>query len=147
MLAAIVVLPPFMAVYLLGAPLPLSRRVADLLLGIVPLVAISLLWCVTYDLTPAQSRPYAGSTKTNSMLELVIGQNGIRRFVRTQRSRKPDGAPPCLTSRWTLSRDRTRWAMLRAQEWRLAPAQPPRRLPYMAATAHRIGYPWGRCGW
>jgi 4-amino-4-deoxy-L-arabinose transferase-like glycosyltransferase len=86
MLAAIVVLPPFMAVYLLGAPLPLSRRVADLLLGMVPLVAISLLWCVTYDLTPVQSRPYAGSTKTNSMLELVIGQNGIRRFVRTQRT-------------------------------------------------------------
>jgi 4-amino-4-deoxy-L-arabinose transferase-like glycosyltransferase len=86
MLAAIVVLPPFMAVYLLGAPLPLSRRVADLLWGIVPLVAISLLWCVTYDLTPVQSRPYAGSTKTNSMLELVIGQNGIRRFVRTQRA-------------------------------------------------------------
>jgi 4-amino-4-deoxy-L-arabinose transferase-like glycosyltransferase len=75
-----------MAVYLLGAPLPLSRRVADLLLGMVPLVAISLLWCVTYDLTPVQSRPYAGSTKTNSMLELVIGQNGIRRFVRTQRT-------------------------------------------------------------
>jgi 4-amino-4-deoxy-L-arabinose transferase-like glycosyltransferase len=86
MLAAIVVLPPFMAVYLLGAPLPLSRRLGDLLFGLVPLVAISLVWCVTYDLTPAQSRPYAGSTKTNSMLELVIGQNGIRRFVRTQRA-------------------------------------------------------------
>ena len=96
MLAAIVVLPPFMAVYFLGAPLPLSRRVADLLLGMVPLVAISLLWCVTYDLTPVQSRPYAGSTKTNSMLELVIGQNGIRRFVRTQRAenRTADTAVP-----------------------------------------------------
>jgi 4-amino-4-deoxy-L-arabinose transferase-like glycosyltransferase len=86
MLAAIVVVPPFMVVYLLGAPLPMSRRVTDLLLGMVPLVVISLLWCVTYDLTPVQSRPYAGSTKTNSMLELVIGQNGIRRFVRTQRT-------------------------------------------------------------
>jgi 4-amino-4-deoxy-L-arabinose transferase-like glycosyltransferase len=81
MLAAIVVVPPFMAVYLLGAPLPMSRKLAQLLLSAAILVVVSLLWCVSYDLTPAALRPYAGSTQTNSMLEMVIGENGIRRFV------------------------------------------------------------------
>jgi 4-amino-4-deoxy-L-arabinose transferase-like glycosyltransferase len=87
MLAAIVVLPAFAAAYFFGARLSLRRRLMDLTLGGAVLAVVSLLWCVTYDLTPAQSRPYAGSTQTNSMLELVIGENGVRRFVRTARLR------------------------------------------------------------
>jgi 4-amino-4-deoxy-L-arabinose transferase-like glycosyltransferase len=85
MLAAIVVLPAFAAAYFFGARLSLRRRLTDLTLGGAVLAVVSLLWCVTYDLTPPESRPYAGSTQTNSMLELVIGQNGMRRFVRTPR--------------------------------------------------------------
>jgi len=68
MLAAIVVVPPFMAAYFFGTPLPMARRAAHLLLALAVLAVVSLLWCVTYDLTPAQSRPYAGSTQSNSML-------------------------------------------------------------------------------
>jgi 4-amino-4-deoxy-L-arabinose transferase-like glycosyltransferase len=95
MLAAIVVVPAFMATYLLGAPLPTSRKFAHLLLAAVVLTVVSLLWCVSYDLTPAPARPYAGSTKTNSMLELVVGENGVRRFVRMQRFNRPNaGLPP-----------------------------------------------------
>lgn len=85
MLAAIVVLPAFAAAYFFGARLSVRRRLIDLTLGGAVLAVVSLLWCVTYDLTPAQSRPYAGSTQTNSMLELVIGENGVRRFVRGPR--------------------------------------------------------------
>ena len=59
----------------------MSRKLAQLLLSAAILVVVSLLWCVSYDLTPAALRPYAGSTQTNSMLEMVIGENGIRRFV------------------------------------------------------------------
>jgi len=93
MLAAIVVVPPFMAAYFFGTPLPMPRKAAHLLLALAVLTIVSLLWCVAYDLTPAQSRPYAGSTKNNSMLELVIGENGVRRFVRLRRfGRGPVGA-------------------------------------------------------
>ena len=101
MLAAIVVVPPFMAAYFFGTPLPMARRAAHLLLALAVLAVVSLLWCVTYDLTPAQSRPYAGRTQSNSMLELVIGENGVRRFVRLRRFGRgaagaPRGAPAAL---------------------------------------------------
>lgn len=96
MLAAIVVLPPLLAVYLLGAPMPMRRKLAHLLPAAAVLLAVSLVWCIAYDLTPAASRPYAGSTQTNSMLELVIGENGMRRFVRTARIGAAGGSAPGL---------------------------------------------------
>jgi len=98
MLAAVVVVPAFMLTYLLGAPLPTSRKIASLLLAAVVLTVVSLLWCVSYDLTPAAARPYAGSTKTNSMLELVVGANGVRRFVRIQPFNRPDAGLPRAAS-------------------------------------------------
>jgi 4-amino-4-deoxy-L-arabinose transferase-like glycosyltransferase len=94
MLAAIVVLPPLIAVYLFGAPTPMRRKLMQLLPAAAILLAVSLAWCIAYDLTPAASRPYAGSTQTNSMLELVIGENGIRRFVRTARIGAAAGSAP-----------------------------------------------------
>src|SRR6185295_13296894 len=45
------------------------------------LVAVSLSWAIFFDLTPAKDRPYAGSTKHNSMLELALVHNGAARFV------------------------------------------------------------------
>ncbi len=46
------------------------------------LVVVSLSWVVLFDLSPAASRPYAGSTKHNSMLELALLHNGASRFLR-----------------------------------------------------------------
>ena len=45
------------------------------------LVVVSLSWSVVFDLTPKSLRPYAGSSKTNSMLELAVVHNGLERFV------------------------------------------------------------------
>jgi 4-amino-4-deoxy-L-arabinose transferase-like glycosyltransferase len=50
------------------------------LAGIV-LVAVSLSWAIFFDLTPAKDRPYAGSTRHNSMLELALVHNGAARFM------------------------------------------------------------------
>jgi 4-amino-4-deoxy-L-arabinose transferase-like glycosyltransferase len=94
MLAAIVILPPLVAVYLLGAAAPMRRKLAQLVPAAAVLLIVSLFWCVAYDLTPAASRPYAGSTQTNSMLELVIGENGVRRFVRNARIGVPASSGP-----------------------------------------------------
>lgn len=100
MLAAFVVLPAFALVYGLSAPVPWRSRALDLAIGAVVLLAVSLSWAVLYDLTPPERRPFAGSTQTNSMLELAVGHNGLGRFVRLARSPASagtTGSPPGLS--------------------------------------------------
>ncbi len=110
MLAAFVVLPAFALVYMLGAPLPWRRRVTDLALGGLVVLVVSLAWMVAYDLTPAEGRPFAGSSTHNSMVELAVGHNAIGRFVRLTRSTATTGdsgarpvaaAPQSPAGRWT----------------------------------------------
>jgi 4-amino-4-deoxy-L-arabinose transferase-like glycosyltransferase len=48
------------------------------------MVVMALSWSVVFDLTPKASRPYAGSTTGNSMLELAVVHNGLERFVRNR---------------------------------------------------------------
>jgi 4-amino-4-deoxy-L-arabinose transferase-like glycosyltransferase len=80
MLAAFIVLPTFMLAYFLSAPLSRRRRLADLMLSVVVIAAVSLAWILVFDLTPPGRRPFAGSSSNNSMLELAIGHNGLQRF-------------------------------------------------------------------
>lgn len=74
-MAAFVVLPAFFAVWLLAAPVALQRRVVDVALGSLVLATISLAWVALYDLTPSDRRPYAGGSRTNSMLQLAVGHS------------------------------------------------------------------------
>ena len=60
------------------------------------LLVVSLSWIVLFDLTPATERPYAGSTKRNSMLELALLHNGAARFLPS--SSKGDGTSVSATS-------------------------------------------------
>ena len=100
MLAAFVVLPVFVLVYFVYAPVRLWRRLADLALAAAVLAAVSLSWTAAYDLTAPDQRPFAGSTADNSMLELVLGHNGFQRFIRrggsdaeTAQAASPQAAP------------------------------------------------------
>jgi 4-amino-4-deoxy-L-arabinose transferase-like glycosyltransferase len=81
MLAAFVVLPAFYLVYLLGTKISLQRRVLDLGLASVALLALSLSWVLFVDLTPPHERPYVGSTSDNSVMSLSLGWNGFQRFL------------------------------------------------------------------
>ena len=81
MLAAFVVLPTFFLVYYFGAPQGRRRRIADLTMAVLVVAATSLPWMLAYELTPADRRPFIGGSSRNSMLELVVGYNGIGRFV------------------------------------------------------------------
>ena len=57
------------------------------------LAVVSLSWAVAFDLTPKASRPYAGSSHDNSMLELIVMHNGLERFVRNTPPPTPSPAP------------------------------------------------------
>jgi 4-amino-4-deoxy-L-arabinose transferase-like glycosyltransferase len=85
MLAALVVAPAFLLVYLLGARLSRREQWVHAVIAMVTLGAVSLSWSLAYDLTPAQDRPFAGSSRENSMIELALDHNGLQRFVRIGR--------------------------------------------------------------
>jgi 4-amino-4-deoxy-L-arabinose transferase-like glycosyltransferase len=57
------------------------RRIGHLAAAGAVLAAISLSWTGVYDLTAPQIRPFLDSTSGNSMFELIVGENFIRRFV------------------------------------------------------------------
>ncbi|WP_421994086.1 glycosyltransferase family 39 protein [Reyranella sp.] len=80
MLAALVGGPALLAAWLLATDLSWRQRLAWMAGAGAVLVVLSLAWAVAFDLTPADSRPYAGSSHGNSMLELIVGHNGLERF-------------------------------------------------------------------
>jgi 4-amino-4-deoxy-L-arabinose transferase-like glycosyltransferase len=103
MLAAYVVLPAFVLVYLLTAPLGWRGRLGHLAAATGVMVVVSFAWTLTVDLTPPEDRPYVGDSHNNTELDLIVGYNGIARFVPGTRSvgfggpraARP-GAPPAL---------------------------------------------------
>jgi 4-amino-4-deoxy-L-arabinose transferase-like glycosyltransferase len=94
MLAAFIVLPTFFLVYFLGAPRGMQRRIVDLTMAAVVLAATSLPWVLTYELTPADRRPFIGGSSRNSMLELLVGYNGIGRFIARVKPPETAGSEP-----------------------------------------------------
>ena len=97
MLAALVCGPALLAGWLLAGSLDWRQRLGWMTAAAVTLTVVSLSWAVAFDLTPKASRPYAGSSHDNSMLELIIMHNGLDRFVRTT----PAPAPtPAQTTRF-----------------------------------------------
>lgn len=81
MLEAYMVLPAFFVGYLLAPRLSWRKKLQHLGLATVMLIVISLSWATAVDLVPASARPYVGSSKTNSVLELAVGYNGISRLT------------------------------------------------------------------
>ncbi len=81
MLEAYLPLPAFFALYLLGSPERLWRKMLNLALATVLLLSVSLSWATIVDLTPADQRPYVGSSRNNSEWGLAIGYNGVERLL------------------------------------------------------------------
>ena len=84
MMAAFVVLPVFALTYWLGdakRPGHRWRRPIHLAAGGVVCFAVSVTWIGAVELTPAFERPFVDSSPTNSMLDLVVGHNGLQRFL------------------------------------------------------------------
>jgi len=81
MLQAFLVLPAFYLLYLVAAPLPWWKRLLHLTLATVVLLVVSLSWAVLVDLTPPEERPFIGSSQNNTVMELIIGHNGLKRLL------------------------------------------------------------------
>ncbi len=80
-LQAFLVVPAFALVYLAAAPASLRRRVGQLLVAGVAMVAAAGWWVAVVELLPASVRPYVGGSQTNSVLELTFGYNGFGRLT------------------------------------------------------------------
>lgn len=83
MLEAYLIVPAFGLLYLLAAPRTLWMRIGQLAVAALVMLAISLSWAATVDLTPASLRPYVGSSQNNSEISLAIGYNGTQRLLGT----------------------------------------------------------------
>ena len=80
-LQAFLPLPAFALAYLIAAPTTLRRRLVDLVLAGVAMIASFGWWVALVELWPASSRPYIGGSQTNSVIELIMGYNGLGRIT------------------------------------------------------------------
>jgi len=80
-LQAFLILPAFALIYLVVAPTGLWRRVRQLLLAGLALVASAGWWVAVVELVPASSRPYIGGSQDNDFLSVTFGYNGFGRLT------------------------------------------------------------------
>jgi 4-amino-4-deoxy-L-arabinose transferase-like glycosyltransferase len=81
MLQGLIVLPIMAMVYLCLAQPKLLVRIKQLAVAGVVTVASTLWWAVAVWLTPITSRPYIGSSSSNSIWDLIMGYNGFGRLL------------------------------------------------------------------
>ncbi len=96
MLQAYLVLPALYALYFLGSAERLWPKIWKLAVASVLLLGVSLSWAVIVDLTPADQRPYVGSSQNNSELNLILEYNGLDRLLGMagrNAGSPPNGAP------------------------------------------------------
>ncbi|MDR3586699.1 MAG: glycosyltransferase family 39 protein [Desulfosporosinus sp.] len=79
MVEAYMVAPALYITYLLSSALPFKKRMKHLVLGTVVLLVVSLSWAVITDSVPRGDRPFIGSSTNNTVMELIIGHNGLER--------------------------------------------------------------------
>ena len=77
---AVLNVPAFGLAYLIAAPVPLRRRVLQLLAAALAIVVSAGWWIAAVLLTPAADRPYIGGSTDNNPLELAFGYNGFGRL-------------------------------------------------------------------
>jgi 4-amino-4-deoxy-L-arabinose transferase-like glycosyltransferase len=93
MLQAMLVVPAFALAYLVAGPTPLRRRIVQLLGAGAALVVSAGWWVAVVSLWPASSRPYIGGSQSNSVLDLVLGYNGLGRITGDETGSVGGGGP------------------------------------------------------
>ncbi|NOH04637.1 MAG: glycosyltransferase family 39 protein [Chloroflexi bacterium] len=93
MLQAFLPLPAFYALYFFGSKEGWLKKILNLGIATVLLVAVSLSWVIVVDLTPAENRPYIGSSDDNTVMGLIFGHNGISRLDNQRDNNPPPSGP------------------------------------------------------
>jgi 4-amino-4-deoxy-L-arabinose transferase-like glycosyltransferase len=93
MMQAFLPLPAFYALYFFGSKEGWLRKIVNLGIATVLLIAVSLSWAIVVDLTPADQRPYIGSSGNNTVMGLIFGHNGVSRLESNRTGRTPPSAP------------------------------------------------------
>ena len=83
MMQAFLPLPAFYALYFFGSKEAWLRKMVNLGIATILLAVVSLSWAMIVDLTPADSRPYIGSSNNNTVMGLIFGHNGVSRLGST----------------------------------------------------------------
>ncbi len=81
MLQAFLVLPAFTLMYLVCAPTRFRHRILQVLTAGLAIVVAAGWWVAAVALIPAGSRPYVGGSTNNSILQLILGYNGLGRLT------------------------------------------------------------------
>ena len=92
MLQAYMIIPALYALYFFGAKQGWLTKIWHLGVSTLLLFAVSLSWAITVDLIPAEYRPFIGSSQDNTVLELIIGHNGLSRLGLND-NKKGNGRP------------------------------------------------------
>ncbi|MCZ4520644.1 glycosyltransferase family 39 protein [Rhodococcus ruber] len=81
MLQGLLVLPAFGLTYLIAGQAQLRARLLHLVGAFAALVVAAGWWVVTVQLWPESARPYIGGSTDNTVMDLVLGYNGLGRIV------------------------------------------------------------------
>jgi 4-amino-4-deoxy-L-arabinose transferase-like glycosyltransferase len=81
MMQAFLVVPGFALVYFVAAPGAMRRRVVHLLTGGAAMIVSAGWWVAIVALWPAASRPMIDGSSSNSILNLIVGYNGLGRLT------------------------------------------------------------------
>ena len=81
MLQGLMILPAIYVVYLCFAKAKLNKRILHLGIFTAVVVIASLSWSALVYLTPAEMRPWVGSTNDNNIWSLIFGYNGFGRLL------------------------------------------------------------------
>ena len=95
MLQGLMVLPAFGAAYLIAGQVRLRTRLVHLVIGAASVVISAGWWVLAVWLWPADSHPYIGGSTNNSVMDLVMGYNGLGRLFGRHRWRWRNGRWQC----------------------------------------------------
>lgn len=87
-------LPAVYALYYLSSKEDWLQKAKNLGIATILFILVSLSWAIVVDLTPANQRPYIGSSGNNTVMGLLFGHNGISRLENIMGSPPPSGPQP-----------------------------------------------------
>ncbi|MDZ7928968.1 glycosyltransferase family 39 protein [Rhodococcus sp. NPDC076796] len=80
MLQGLLVLPAFGLTYLVAGQAQLRARLLHLIGAFAALIVAAGWWVLTVQLWPESARPYIGGSTDNTVMDLVLGYNGLGRI-------------------------------------------------------------------